>query len=419
MDVSIYQAVGKLAECLRIHLPSVLTVRLQFCHDPARRHRQYLALSQESSYHVKLKTQATTRVLILARYGPLAASMRYRFLQYLPILEQQGFTFTVDTLFDDRYLRRLYAGKPVDKVRVIRSYTRRMQALLRSRSFDLIWVHFDPFPWAPGRWDTALLPRHIPYVVDLDDAMFHRYDKHPSQVVRRVLKTKFDRLMSDAAAVVAGNEYIANRAVQVGAQDVVVIPTVVDLERYRLKRDTDLTDLPLTIGWIGSPSTAYNVQIMRSALERMSESQPVRLVTVGSGEIDLGSRLDHIVRPWSESTEIDEIHGFDVGTMPLVDSPFERGKSGFKLIQCMACGLPVVASPVGVNVDLVEHGTNGFLADSQEAWYTAMMSLANDPVLRREMGLAGRRLVEAAYSLQVAAPRLEAVLRRASDRPAR
>lgn len=356
-------------------------------------------------------TGGEIRVLVLARYSRLAASTRYRFLQYFPLLEEQGFSFTVDTLLDDDYLTRLYAGQPVNKRTIVRSYAGRLRALLQGGHFDLLWLHFDPFPWAPAWWESLTLPRGVPYVVDLDDAMFHRYDEHASGIVRRLLGTKIDRLMQGASAVIAGNDYIATRARGAGAPLVEIVTTVVDLDRYQMRSFDAPPHSVFEVGWIGSPATAYNLQVFRPALENLSTTHPVRLTTVGSGDIDLGKGIDHVVRPWSEATEIHEIHGFDVGTMPLVDSPFERGKSGFKLIQCMACGIPVIASPVGVNVDIVEHGVNGFLASSQDEWHEALRTLADNPAMRREMGVLGRRRVEMEYSLQSAAPRLASVLR--------
>ena len=109
---------------------------------------------------------------------------------------------------------------------------------------------------------------------------------------------------------------------------------------------------------------------------------------------------------WSEDTEVDAIQSMDIGVMPLPDTPWARGKCGYKLIQYMACGLPVVASPVGVNKEILEHGVNGFLAESDAEWRTAIEALISDPDLRRRMGAAGRKKVENEYSLQVWGPRV-------------
>ncbi len=101
-----------------------------------------------------------------------------------------------------------------------------------------------------------------------------------------------------------------------------------------------------------------------------------------------------------------EIRQFDFGVMPLPDEPWGRGKCAYKLVQYMACALPVVALPVGMNRDVVQHAVNGCLASSESEWEDAIMSLVSDAALRRRMGLAGRRMVEAKYCLQVTGPRL-------------
>ena len=119
--------------------------------------------------------------------------------------------------------------------------------------------------------------------------------------------------------------------------------------------------------------------------------------------------------PWSEDTEVVQIQSMDIGVMPLTDTLWARGKCGYKLIQYMACGLPVVASPVGVNKEIVEHGMNGFLAETDEEWQKAIGTLLSDADLRRRMGAAGRKKVEENYSLQVWGPRVAQMLRRVAD----
>jgi glycosyltransferase involved in cell wall biosynthesis len=113
--------------------------------------------------------------------------------------------------------------------------------------------------------------------------------------------------------------------------------------------------------------------------------------------------------PWSEDSEGPVLATIHIGIMPLPDEPWERGKCGYKLIQYMACGRPVVASPVGVNQDIVTADT-GLLAADQGAWLAALRRLAADPALRQAMGAAGRRKVESDYSLQATAPRLVQLL---------
>jgi len=191
-------------------------------------------------------------------------------------------------------------------------------------------------------------------------------------------------------------------------ENVLLLPTVVDTVRYTVLKKT-VTDA-LTVGWIGSPSTAPYLKGISKSLSILAESQDMRFVVIG-GKAPFIKNVDVIELPWNEDTEVNEINNFDIGVMPLPDNPWERGKCGFKLIQYMACGLPVIASPVGVNSEIVEHGVNGFLAETQEEWEVALSTLLADSDLRQQMGKAGREKVEREYSLQVTGPKLVALLK--------
>jgi glycosyltransferase involved in cell wall biosynthesis len=187
------------------------------------------------------------------------------------------------------------------------------------------------------------------------------------------------------------------------------MPTPVDLGRYEL-RDTDGDGF--RVGWIGTPSSAAYLAEAAEPLRRLAETGPLTLVTVGAAPVNLPGVPEEF-RPWSEATEAAEISGFDVGIMPLPDNSFTRGKSGYKLLQYMAAGRPVVASPVGENKTIVEDGANGFLAASPAGWITALERLRADPGLRRTLGRAGRARVAADYALDALAPRLAEALRAA------
>jgi glycosyltransferase involved in cell wall biosynthesis len=110
--------------------------------------------------------------------------------------------------------------------------------------------------------------------------------------------------------------------------------------------------------------------------------------------------------PWTEAGEADALRRMDAGLMPLRDDPFSRGKCGFKLLQYAATGIPAVASPVGANTAIVEHGRTGFLAATEGEWEEALRRLAGDPALRARTGAAARRLAEERWSAAVLAPPL-------------
>lgn len=350
-----------------------------------------------------------TDVLVLTRYERLGASSRIRFLQFLPMLEQQGFTFEMQPLLDNDYVRSLYGGPPVGIGNLLRSYARRFGALRRRMRYDVIWLEKEALPWLPTWMEIARL-EGIPYVVDYDDAWFHRYESH---WLSPLLGHKIDAVMRVAHTVVAGNDYLARRARQAGARHVEIVPTAIDLDRYRAL-PAPAPDDELAIGWIGIPLNAGYLTLIEPALRAVAAERPINLHVVGA---PLPTELAGIPAEsflWTEQSEIARIAAFDVGIMPLHDTPWERGKCAYKLLQVMAAGKPVIASPVGANVQVVRNGVNGFLATTAEEWADALCKLAADPELRRRMGAEARRTVEDQYSAALVAPRLAAILNKAA-----
>lgn len=354
-----------------------------------------------------------TSILLLSRYDRLGASSRLRFLDFMPALAAAGIAVTPAPLFDDAYLRALYTGRRQNPAALAATYTRRLGALLAARRHDLVWLEKEALPWLPA-WMEQTLLGGVPYVMDLDDAWFHRYGLHRSGAVRTLLGRKLEALAGKARLVIAGNDHLAQWARDSGAREVLVLPTVIDLERYPPPVPPP-PGQPFTIGWMGSPSSAPYLDLVAPALARLAGR--ARLLLVGAhgaqpASLPPGLAVEHA--PWREDAEAALLARFDAGIMPLTDGPWERGKCGYKLIQYMAAGRPVVASPVGVNTTLVRDGENGFLAADLAGWAAALERLAGNPELRARLGAAGRRLVEERYCLQAVTPRLAEALRAAA-----
>lgn len=347
-----------------------------------------------------------SRILLLPRYGRLGASSRTRLWQYVPALESAGFDVSIEPFFADDYVRDLQSGKR-SYGRIALAYTSRLAALLRGGSVDLLWIEKEAFPWFPGALERLLLPGNVPIVLDYDDAVFQLYQDHRSSLVRRALGGKHRTAMRRAALVTAGNRVLADYARSAGAANVVQVPTVVDLDRYRPRAAAPFGNVP-RVCWIGQQSTASFLKPLAPLFRELSDSGRMIFTAIGIDAAAAG--LPMLSVDWSEAGEAGAIAACDIGIMPLPDTPFERGKCGYKLIQYMACSLPVVASPVGANRDIVEHGVNGFLADTPAEWSLALNSLAADPALRARLGAAGRKRVEQHYSLEVTAPVLAALL---------
>lgn len=351
--------------------------------------------------------------MALTRYGTQGASSRVRFQQYLPALRTAGLEVQVAAMFSDEYVSGLQAGHR-SVVEIVKAYTRRALHLTQVRRFDLLWIEKEALPWLPAWLELGFVPRATPIVLDYDDAVFHLYDQHRSRWVRQVLAGKHPLLMRRAAMVVVGNAYLADFAREAGARRVEVVPTAIDLERYPVPCTAHRSSHPPSVGWIGQRSTAPFLARLAPVFQRLSATGQARFTAVGIDALAMALPMESV--PWTEDTEVASISRFDIGIMPLPDEPFERGKCGYKLVQYMAAGLPVVASPVGVNRQIVEHGVNGFLAETEQEWEQALTTLLHDSELRLRMGRAGRQKVEQQYCIQVTGPRLASALVAVAER---
>src|SRR5208283_4737563 len=300
------------------------------------------------------------RILMLPRYSRLGASSRYRFMQYVPMFKQAGAEVEVWPLLDDAYIRDLYSRKRRPISSVVAGYERRLRQMRSVRDFDAVICEQEAFPHLPDWFERVLRRRSRRLILDYDDAAYVRYQKNP------FLKNKVARLMAWADCVVVGNAHLAAYAEQF-ARRVMQIPTVVDLSRYG-KRSAPRGST-VRVAWIGTPITAMFLTPLIPIFETLGQKHPKLVFRfIGAGKGMAARSFSAELPEWSEELETDLLSECDIGIMPLPDTEFTRGKCGLKLIQYMASGLPVVASPIGANREIVTHGHNGFLASSPTEW---------------------------------------------------
>lgn len=350
-------------------------------------------------------------VLLLSRYGRLGPSSRLRFLDFIPLLLEHGIAVDAHPFFDDAYLTEKYAGRSVSVFQLLGYYARRIGALFRLKNYDLIWLEKEALPFLPWWIEGALLSGK-PYIVDFDDAWYLRYQQG-NKIIQIFLGDKLEHVVHRARRVIAGNAHLESWARAAGASDIVRLPTTVDPARYHPA--TPPQSGRFNIGWIGSPSSAAYLTLLAPVFAELTAEPGTKLQLIGSGPVTLPAVTPEIL-PWREETEAHDISQFDVGVMPLRADPWSEGKCSYKLIQYMAAGLPVVASPVGMNCEVVQQGINGFLAETADEWRTALSTLRDQPELRQRMGDAGRRRVAMDYSLTATVPRLAEAIRKAALR---
>jgi len=275
----------------------------------------------------------------------------------------------------------------------------RISLLLDAWRHDLVYIQKKLF----GNLELRLLSRlnaHLVY--DLDDAvMFHEIERN--EPLNGKFFCRFVRMAACCAGVIAGNSYLAEfaRFARGSAEAdpfVMVLPTPVDTEAV-IPRDHDHATSGLQIGWMGTRGNLGHLMTIAAPLGRVLAAFPgseLKVVSDGSPEME---GIPLLVKTWNAEEEAHDLRGFDVGVMPLGDNLWTRGKGGFKLLQYMAAGVPPVASPVGINAEIIRHGENGFLARDASEWEECLRRLLGDPDLRRRMGMAGRATVENCFGL--------------------
>jgi glycosyltransferase involved in cell wall biosynthesis len=368
-----------------------------------------------------------TKVLFYLLDGESNASSRHRVLQYFSKLREHGIEPFASRPVPEPLYQRLVEGEGradrrhrdglVSKAAFYSLFLAlRTLDVLRADAFDVVVIQRDLFPFGPPWLERTLLRRNSRLVYDTDDATYLRpvfTPNTPFQKLRRF--DKVAEVVARAAWVSAATPAIAEWARGYNAR-VSVVPMAVDLAEYDRARQgaTPGPDGPLVIGWAGTAGGLGYLKKLAPVLAEMCDrhNAVVRVISGGYRELCLpGVRLD--ARPWHPATGLRGMAGFDIGLVPLDDTPFEQAKFPFKLLQYLALGVPAISARVGVATSVIRHGENGLLADSPAAWRDALEALIGDARLRRGLSMAGRATVEASFTVERVGPLLVDGLRRA------
>ena len=353
---------------------------------------------------------AVIELLCLAHLPVENQSARQRVVQYFPYFRSRGInpTFWPSVPSELHAIKNTYG--PVNTARkaalLTRALLRRLLVELpRFDRFDTLLVHREVFPFFTPIFEQIARKMNPRFILDFDDAIYveptHYRDWR--SVLRR--PANFSRVVAGAAHVVAGNAVLADYARQYNER-VTIIPTALDPDLYPAKRQFDSE--PVVVGWTGAWATAPSLRILDRVFQRLAKTERFRLKIIGNENIHelRFPGVDVYRRLWNLRTMTEDLSEFDIGVMPLQESPWELGKCGGKLLQYMALGIPAVASPVGANKSLVSDGEDGFLATDEQQWEEKLRALIRDAALRKRMGQKARQTMESRYSIKVTGPRL-------------
>lgn len=340
------------------------------------------------------------RILLLSS-GSHVPSSRFRMLPYAPRLGSAGHRCRVSTSFPAKYDYFPWLGfRPSQKLKRLTRYAHWW--LSRLRGDDVVVVDREIFDDPSTSFEERFRKTAARLVLDLDDAVFLRYPE------------KFERLVPLADLVICGNRLI-EEWVQPRNASTIVIPSCVDLDRYPQRDRPETDEKPLEIGWMGTASNIPCLEVIAPTLQKLASRHRFEFLVVTNdpgplGQIDLSGVSVRHAR-WSAESEFDLLSSMDIGVMPLSpESEWDRYKCGMKLLQYMAARLPAVASPVGVNAEILS-GDCGFAATTPAEWETQLTRLVEDAPLRQKIGEAARSKIEAEFSIQSQFPQYEAALR--------
>lgn len=330
-----------------------------------------------------------------------APSQRFRFEQYYSLLDQNGITYEIKPFLSREIWDILYLpGRfPKKAMGILGGLIRRFFLLFSLKKYDYIFIHREATPIGPSFFEyfaSKWLKKKIVY--DFDDAIWiPNYSEANSFFSFLKGYGNVHKICSYAWKVSCGNEFLCNYALQYN-KNVVYNPTTIDTENYHNQIKNQDSN-PFVIGWTGSHSTIRYISEIIPVLEELEKKYQFvfRVISDLKPEFELKS-LEYV--KWKKETEIEDLLGFNIGIMPLVDDKWANGKCGFKALQYMSLGIPALVSPVGVNTRIVDNGINGFICSSSEDWKNAIEKLLIDKALLKNMSEQTRIKIVEHYSVK-------------------
>ncbi|OGQ61239.1 MAG: hypothetical protein A3G92_07435 [Deltaproteobacteria bacterium RIFCSPLOWO2_12_FULL_38_8] len=357
----------------------------------------------------------TLSILFVPACTRLAPSTRYRVYQYLPYLKKLNIAYKIYPINGEWITQNMIKSTHFGILRKLIYYThltlekivRFFGVLYFASQYKVIFFQRTTFPFFLEKliW---LVNKNI--IFDIDDAIFlpdNKNEKLFYRLKKLVKASETPAILKISKWSIVENKYIESY-VKKYCKNVIQIIGPIDTHKIPINtKESSTQNLPVTIGWIGSPSTAAYLKVLSPVFKLLHQKYEIRLKLIGAGDDRHPlSDIEVISEPWKEETELFHLQSFDIGVMPMSDDEWSRGKLGIKMLQYMASGIVPVVSHTPTNEEVIQNGTNGFLVKTQQEWVDTLSLLIENPKLRIELGLNGRRSVEKLYSLDKATGQL-------------
>lgn len=338
-------------------------------------------------------------------------SQRFRIEQWQPFLENEGILIEYFAFTDERLSSVLYKeGHLGTKTGLlIKALLRRISHVFAARKYDAVFVHRGISVIGPAFMEKLLRLSGARLIFDFDDSIFLPDTSNANKLFGWLKFTgKTAGICRLSSAVTVGNSYLAGYA-QKYNENVYIIPTSIDTEKYRPNDKNNSKNKRVVVGWTGSSTSQYHLEMFEPILAKLLMERDVEIRVISNREPSF-EEIDYEWRSWSAETEIEEISQIDIGIMPTPDDDWSRGKCALKALQYMSLGIPAVCSNVGANREVVKHGKNGFLAKTPDEWLDSLKKLIDDKSLRKQLGNAARKTVVENYSMEICAQKFGQVV---------
>ncbi len=342
------------------------------------------------------------KLLALTVKPKISADTRYRIMQYIPYFEKRGIKVKHSSLLNETfYTYNINNSKMLLRIFLfIFFYIKRFfQIILITPKYDVIWISRELSPIGPPLLEKILFFFHKKVVLDIDDAIFLK-DENINNFTHKLRDfKKFEKISHKFHTIVCGNQFLAKYFLQYNSS-VKIIPTVINFDLYsKVNKKNDFKSKKIIIGWVGTPFYYNDFELIKKPIEALSKKYDLSLMIIGlNKKLNWNIKNINYIR-WQLNNELKYFTTFDIGIMPLRNTKFEHGKCGFKIIQYMAAGIPVIASPVGVNKEIINDNVNGFLAYTEKDWYDKLEKLIVNPKIRKQFSIFGKETVKNKFSL--------------------
>ena len=349
------------------------------------------------------------RILVLCPY-PMgcAPGQRLKFEQYYDNWRANGFEVKVSPFMSEKMQKIVYKkGHLFSKVvGTVNGYLRRFRDFLRVGKYDIVYIFLWVTPFGPPITERLIRARAKKMIYDIDDLVYMgRTSRYNAFIGFLKSASKINFLIKKSDHVLVSTDELRSYSAKFN-KSISMIPATIDVRKYPYPRNYESDTV--VIGWSGSQTTSKYLHLIDDVLRYLTSNYNVKIMVMGDDDFVVdGVDIERL--HWTAEDEIKNIQKFDIGLHPLPDEKWAYGKSGGKLVQYMAAGIPIVATALGPNFKVIENGYNGFLVKGEQEWIDQLVLLITDHALRKKIGANARKFAEENSSVEANAGKYLAI----------